>query len=225
MASTFDIKGTSLDSFKIGIGGPTLYKVGTDLCLSTSISSRVLTELEADHPGYRTGLWYATSPITDGLSSITTASTSNTISYYPFSLKKPVTILKIAFNQATSVAGNMRFGIYSNNSNTVLPSTLLVQTGELSTAGTGERSDTVFIQLPPAWYWAAISSNVSVSLTGETTLASQNYYIGRSSFGTTGFVNGYRNNYTYSSGSLPSSAPVDSLTELTTGAPFLYIKT
>ncbi|MEH1863260.1 MAG: hypothetical protein V7L21_35830 [Nostoc sp.] len=195
------------------------------LVYNSTTSSYEPSNRIGDHPGYRSGLWYSAMSQTDGLAAITTASTANTISYHPFSITKPITISKMSINQATTATGLFRFGIYSNNSTTFLPETLLLQTIELNAAGTLERGDTVSYTFNPGWYWFAITSNVSLSISGETALASIIYYLGRVTFGITNLVYGYRNPLSYSSGSLPTTAPLDTLTEITAGLPFLFFKT
>ncbi|MFN6486306.1 MULTISPECIES: hypothetical protein [unclassified Nostoc] len=194
------------------------------LVYNSTTSSYEPSNRIGDHPGYRSGLWYSAMSQTDGLTAITTASTANTISYHPFSITKPITISKMSINQATSTTGLFRFGVYSNNSTTFLPETLLLKTIELNAAGTIERGDNVSYTFNPGWYWFAITSNVSLSISGESALASIMYYIGRVTFGVSNLVYGYRNPLSYSSGSLPTTAPLDTLTEITAGLPFLFFK-
>nr|WP_322719599.1 hypothetical protein [Nostoc sp. ChiQUE02]MDZ8232636.1 hypothetical protein [Nostoc sp. ChiQUE02] len=195
------------------------------LVYNSATSSYEPSNRIGDHPGYRSGLWYSAMSLTDGLTAITTASTANTISYHPFSITKPITISKMSINQVTTTTGLFRFGVYSNNSTTFLPDTLLIQTVELNAAGALERGDTVSYTFNPGWYWFAITSNVSLSISGETALASITYYLGRVTFGVSNLVYGYRNPLSYSSGSLPTTAPLDTLTEITAGLPFLFFRT
>ncbi|WP_138503238.1 hypothetical protein [Nostoc sp. PA-18-2419] len=227
MASTFDIKGTSLDSFKIGIGGPTLNRDGSSIKIN---DSKIITTSDLgarQHLGYRSTRWYSTLQFTDGLSSGTGASTLNTLSYYPFYIPRSVTIDYFSFNQSATGTANtlFRLGVYSHNSSTFLPDTLLFQTSEITTSATGQKGETVNYTFNAGWYWSAVWSSQSIAISAETAADSLIYYLGLSSWSASATCFGYRQASTYSAGaSLPSTALTTSLTDITASIPAFFFR-
>ncbi|MHC5746764.1 MAG: hypothetical protein ACYTXT_33715 [Nostoc sp.] len=219
MASTFDVKGTSLDSFKIGIGGPSLVRNGSDIKID---NSEIITEYTNSHPGYRSGLFYFFTPLVVSLSSGTTGLNASSITYTPFYIASTVTISKFCINVASAVASSaVTCGVYSHDTTTKLPSNLL-GSASVSTATIGVKDLTISLTLNPGWYWFAITPSGVPNLTTLTTLFyGQNYINGSTSVPTATFSQGIRQSgFTY--GALPSTALVSSLSSITVCVAFWY---
>ncbi len=227
MASTFDIRGTSLSSFKIGIGGPTLDRSGSNI-IKVNNSRQIITD-DVMHPGYLPNKWYTDTIIYDAYTASSNASIVNTVSYYPFQICRPVNIVRFAFNQTVSTATALfRMGIYSNNPTTFLPQTLIASSTEITLIGTGDRGFDTTTTLTPGWYWKALNQNSGTgSFSSETGYPAINFYIGSDTFGiaTGSIAYGYRNNLTYANASLPSTAVIDGLSEITGVHPIMFFKT
>jgi hypothetical protein len=225
MASYFDLKGTTIDSFKIGKGGPTLNRSGSNI-IKLNNTQQILTE-EALHPGYLPNSWYIDSILFDAFTALSTVFATNTVSYYPFQICRTVNIVRLSFNQTVSTAtASYRFGIYSNNPSTFLPQTLITSSAGIALLGTGDRGYDTTITLTPGWYWKALNINTGTgSLSSESSNPPYNFYTGRSTFGITSWPYGYRNTLTYADATLPTTAVIDSLTEITAGYPIMFFKT
>lgn len=226
MASYFDLKGTTQDSFKVGKGGPTLNRSGSNI-IKLNNSEQIISE-SALHPGYIQANWYTDTILFDAYTALTTTMTTNTISYYPFQICRTITLGTLAFNQTlTTSTGLFRFGIYSTSSSLFLPDTLITSSVEISLATTaGQKGyNPTSITLTPGWYWKALNINSGTSsLSAETANPPFSFYLGRGTFGVTTTTYGYRNNLTYANATLPTTAPIDALTEITTGYPIMFFK-
>ncbi|MBN3906061.1 MAG: hypothetical protein HWQ35_05725 [Nostoc sp. NMS1] len=223
MASYFDLKGTTIDSFKIGKGGPTLNRSGSSI-IKLNGTEQLVTE-NTLHPGYRANSWYNDTIFFDAYSAVTTTTAINTISYFLFQIPRTVNIVRFAFNQGSTATGGFRIGIYSNNYSTALPDTLLASSTEINATGTGEKGFDTNISLTPGWYWKAINGNVAPSLSCENAYPAYNYYLSNSIFSTGTVQYGLRNNLTYANSTLPTNAPVDGLSSITFGVPIMFFKT
>ncbi|MEH2126438.1 hypothetical protein [Nostoc sp.] len=218
MASTFDIKGTSLDSFKIGLNGPSINRNGQLLSINSTNSGRIITAADL-HPGFRSGLYYPMNPYSEGLTNLTTGCIANTINYQPFYIAHNITIDNLAVQQGTTLASQfMRWGLYTNNFTTGLPDTLIVDVGDQSTAGTGTRSPGLSsgtLALNAGWYWFAIASSGAPGLYCENNVFAGSYLIGSSSIALTTPSFTLRNTFTYAA--LPSTAPTSALSTINIG--------
>jgi hypothetical protein len=225
MSSYFDLKGTTLDSFKIGKDGPTLSRSGSNI-IKLNNTQQILIE-GALHPGYLPNSWYVDSILFDAFTALTTSMTANTVSYYPFQICRTVTLGTLAFNQTNGAStGLFRFGIYSTSSSLFLPETLITSSTEISLASAGQKGyNPTGITLTPGWYWKALNINTGTSsFSAESSYPAVSFYLGKSTFGTTITTYGYRNALTYTNATLPTIAPINSLTEITTGYPIMFFK-
>ncbi|MGJ5628092.1 hypothetical protein [Nostoc sp. CALU 1950] len=227
MASYFDLKGTTIDSFKIGKGGPTLNRSGSNI-IKLNNTEQLLTEANL-HPGYLPNKWYTDTILFDAFTASANTSTTNTVSYYPFQIFRPVNIVRFSFNQTVSTATALfRFGIYSNNPSTFLPQTLIASSAEITLSGIGDKGFDTTTTLTPGWYWKALNQTSGTgSFSSETGYPAVSYYVGSSTFGiaTSNIVYGYRNDLTYTNATLPTTAVINDLTEITGVHPIMFFKT
>ncbi|MGV0102146.1 hypothetical protein NSTCB13_00654 [Nostoc sp. DSM 114160] len=229
MASYFDLKGTTIDSFKIGKGGPSLNRSGSNIIKVNS--NQIITE-EVEHPGYLSGKYYINTPLTDGFSAVSAASIVNTVTYFPFRIPRYFRMSNASVNVTTAVTSSLfRIGIYTNDNTTFLPKTLVdgiaTSPSDLSGGTTGLKPSTWAspLYMYPGWYWLAISSSASLAFTGETAYPAYNYFIGSDTQTISTFTYGYRNPLTWVAGSsFPTDAVVDTLTSFTAGAPTLFFQ-
>ncbi|MEH1955931.1 hypothetical protein [Nostoc sp.] len=229
MASYFDLKGTTIDSFKIGKGGPNLTRSGSNIIKVNS--NQIITE-EVEHPGYISNKYYTSTPLTDGFAAVSASTTLNTITYFPFRIPRYFRMVDGSLNVTTAVTSSLfRIGIYTTNSTSFLPDTLVdgiaTSSSDLSGGTTGFRTTAWFsaLYMYPGWYWLAIASNASISFTGETSYPAYNYFMGSDTLSTTAISYGYRNPSTWVAGStFNTTAVIDSLTTFATGAPTLFFK-
>lgn len=227
MASYFDLKGTTVDSFKIGKGGPTLNRSGSDI-IKVNNTKQVITD-EVLHPGYLPNKWYTDTIIYDAYTASANASTTNTVSYYPFQICRPVNIVRFSFNQTVSSATALfRMGIYSNNPTTFLPQTLIASSAEITLAVVGDKGFDTNVTLNPGWYWKALNQTSGTgSFSSETGYPAINFYVGSDTFTITNSSTayGYRNALTYANATLPTTAVIDSLSEIGGVHPIMFFKT
>ena len=104
----------------------------------------------------------------------------NTLFFLPFPVVRKMRLDQIGVRVVTGVAlGKARVGIYSSNSNN-LPSTLLVDSGELdvSTSGTTVMAS-IDITLDVGLYWSCLTFDSAVTIQGGITQHS-NYVLGLS---------------------------------------------
>jgi hypothetical protein len=158
--------------------------------------------------------WYVPSDNTNTL----TATNHSTPSVFlvPFPIHKTIVIDQIAVEvtSAGAVGSTLRFGIYNGDTTTVVPTTLVVDSGDISAATIGVKTFTPAspITLTPGLYFTAFSTS-SATAHGIRSLTTTNFaqVIGLTSAGGTSlgtYINGTRAAY----GALPSNA--SSLTAL-----------
>jgi hypothetical protein len=171
------------------------------------------------HPGYLSGHYYLACTSGESLTSFPLS--ASTLYYFPFFIAKNVTLTRLGANfTGTGVAGSLhRIGIYSNGSNN-LPSTLMVDGGNIDTSTSGLKEVVISKALSPGWYWMAIMTNNPVSLSCFTAISSQ-IYLGKNTFDAAGCGALRQGSVTY--GTLPSSAPVSSLS-YTSVTPAIWIR-
>ena len=127
------------------------------------------------HPGYVAGRWYRPFP---AATSGSVSPTANQLTALPFVLTKDVTISDLGIRLTTGQSSShIVLAIYSNNSATHMPDTLLGQTSALSSTSSGVNlSETLAtpIVLTAGVYWMAIlTDNSSLSVSGMSTTEAQ----------------------------------------------------
>lgn len=158
--------------------------------------------------------WYVPSDNTNTL----TATNHSTPSVFlvPMPVHKTMIIDQIAVEVTTAgaVGSTLRFGIYNGDATTVVPTTLVVDSGDISAASIGVKTFTPGspITLTPGLYFTAFSTS-SASVVGVRSLTTTNFaqVIGLTAAGGTSlgtYINGTRAAY----GALPANA--SSLTAL-----------
>lgn len=158
-----------------------------------------------DHPGYISGYYYTPSiggaTLGSGNSLVTTS-----LYFEPFYVAKAITINRIGISvqAGTGVAGNnIRLGIYNNGANG-LPSTLIVDAGNVDCSTAGNKEAIINVILQPGWYWFAIGVNSNPTVATFSSLACQTT-LGKPTFDITN-VGSFRYT-TFSYGALPANAP------------------
>jgi len=158
--------------------------------------------------------WYVPSDNTNTL----TATNHSTPSVFlvPLPIHKTIVIDQIAVEvtSAGAVGSTLRFGIYNGDATTVVPTTLVVDSGDISAATIGVKTFTpgTAITLTPGLYFTAFTTS-SASAHGIRSLTTTNFaqVIGLTAAGGTSlgtYINGTRAAY----GALPANA--SSLTAL-----------
>ena len=183
---------------------------------TTDISglSTYLTDRRGGNYYRKSQRWYVPSDNTNTL----TATNHSTPSVFlvPFPVHKTLVIDQIAVEvtSAGAVGSNLRFGIYNGDATTVVPTTLVVDSGDISAATIGVKTFTpgTAITLTPGLYFTAFSTS-SATAHGIRSLTTTNFaqVIGLASAGGTSlgtYINGTRASY----GALPANA--SSLTAL-----------
>ena len=183
---------------------------------TTDISglSTYLTDRRGGNYYRKSQRWYVPSDNTNTL----TATNHSTPSVFlvPFPVHKTLVIDQIAVEvtSAGAAGSNLRFGIYNGDATTVVPTTLVVDSGDISAATIGVKTFTpgTAITLTPGLYFTAFSTS-SATAHGIRSLTTTNFaqVIGLASAGGTSlgtYINGTRAAY----GALPANA--SSLTAL-----------
>ena len=117
--------------------------------------------LGALHAGWASGRYYAA-----GVASVQNFTmVANTLYAIPFAILRVVTFTKASFNVTTAAGTNGRIGVYKAANG--LPTSLVADSGNLSTATTGVKEATgMAIALNPGLYFAACMSDNAAVLTG-----------------------------------------------------------
>jgi hypothetical protein len=122
--------------------------------------------------------------------------------------------IAVEVTTAGAAGSNLRFGIYNGDTTTVVPTTLVVDSGDISAATIGVKTFTpgTAITLTPGLYFTAFSTS-SATVVGVRSLTTTNFaqVIGLTAAGGTSlgtYINGTRAAY----GALPANA--SSLTAL-----------
>jgi len=158
--------------------------------------------------------WYVPSDNTNTLGA--TNHSTPSVFLVPLPVHKTMTIDQLAVEVTTAGAAGstLRFGIYNGDTTTVVPTTLVVDSGDISAATIGVKTFTpgTAIILTPGLYFTAFSTS-SASVVGVRSLTTTNFaqVIGLTAAGGTSlgtYINGTRAAY----GALPSLA--SSLTAL-----------
>jgi hypothetical protein len=183
---------------------------------TTDISglSTYLTDRRSGNYYRKSQRWYVPSDNTNTL----TATNHSTPSVFlvPLPIHKTIVIDQIAVEVtgAGAVGSNLRFGIYNGDATTVVPTTLVVDSGDISAATIGVKTFTpgTAITLTPGLYFTAFSTS-SLTAHGIRSLTTTNFaqVIGLTAAGGTSlgtYINGTRAAY----GALPANA--SSLTAL-----------
>ena len=183
---------------------------------TTDISglSTYLTDRRGGNYYRKSQRWYVPSDNTNTL----TATNHSTPSVFlvPLPVHKTMVIDQIAVEvtSAGAAGSNLRFGIYNGDATTVVPTTLVVDSGDISAATIGVKTFTpgTAITLTPGLYFTAFSTS-SGTAHGIRSLTTTNFaqVIGITSAGGTSlgtYINGTRAAY----GALPANA--SSLTAL-----------
>lgn len=183
---------------------------------TTDISglSAYLTDRRSGNYYRKSQRWYVPSDNTNTL----TATNHSTPSVFlvPFPVHKTIVIDQIAVEvtSAGAVGSTLRFGIYNGDATTVVPTTLVVDSGDISAATIGVKTFTpgTAITLTPGLYFTAFTTSSSTAH-GIRSLTTTNFaqVIGLTAAGGTSlgtYINGTRAAY----GALPANA--SSLTAL-----------
>lgn len=120
----------------------------------------------------RAGRYYHAGIINNPQSYTTGTYAHDFLRAYPVYFPRAVTIDKLATYVNTGVASsNIRIGIYTDNGS-FYPDTLIVDSGDISTASGGQKEATVTQSLSPDLYWFAhVFSSSSISFYAMTTSA------------------------------------------------------
>lgn len=136
--------------------------------------------------------------------------TSNTFVATPFLVTYPMTLRLIGLNAVNGVASTRaRIGIYGSTSvSNFYPNALIVESGELNTSSSGDKTAAVDVALPVGTYWAAVLVNGDTTIPHiralNTSFGQNNPLLGAANLG-----NAIRNVITVSNdyGALPSTFP------------------
>ena len=113
--------------------------------------------------------WYAAGA-EPGAPTSTLAVTAGRLYAIPFYASRLITLDRLAFNVSTQSNGqNARIGIYSSHSKSDLyPDTLIYDSGNLSTTGTGVKNGatSLSISLTPGLYWFAMNCSSTPTVRG-----------------------------------------------------------
>lgn len=168
--------------------------------------------------------WYAASAEA-GATMTTLALVANTLYAVPFAVARRMQLDRLAFSVATSKNGSStRIGIYSSISNNNLtPSTLIYDSGSISTATSGSKFDTtaISITLDPGLYWFVILSTTNVTVRAFSSANSC------SIFGYGPALNGSSQDglqVTVTYGSLPDTYPIAGAKIMTGNIPAIFAR-
>lgn len=152
--------------------------------------------------------WYVPSDNSQTLSAVNHSAPSVFLVPFPVQTTMVIDQLAVELTTAGSVGSLCRFGIYRGNPTSINPSTLVVDSGDISSATIGNKIFTpgTPITLPPGLYFTAFSTN-SASPFGVRSLTVTNFaqVIGTATPGNVNlgtYINGVRASY----GALPANA-------------------
>lgn len=121
--------------------------------------SSITQELAPVHGGVATGRYYLPYSATGGLSSSTLV--AGLRYYVPFFVPERTTYTKIGLRVTTAIASsNMRLGIHHSEDG--IPTTLIVDSGDLSTATAGAIEATINESLEAGFYWLTLQSDNAI---------------------------------------------------------------
>jgi hypothetical protein len=152
--------------------------------------------------------WYVPSDNSNTLSTVNHSAPSVFLVPFPVQVTMVIDQLAVELTGAGSAGSLCRFGIYRGNPTSINPSTLLVDSGDISAASFGVKTFTpgTPITLTPGLYFTAFSTN-SATVFGVRSLPTTNFaqVIGTTTPGNVNlgtYINGVRATY----GALPSNA-------------------
>ncbi len=165
------------------------------------------------------GNWFAGGII--GTSYATATVQENLLIAYPVFIPILTQIDKIGINVASAgLEGNARLGIYKNNSiDKPIPSSLLIDAGEVDITTTGNQTKDISIELDRGLYWLALVLAGSTPTLSYVSATSQFSILGSSSIGGT-VLTGVTKSYTYDV--LPDPFPNN--VNYTGGGSFVFIR-
>jgi hypothetical protein len=149
----------------------TLVKSSSGSLLTLSGSAKVYSnntveEIAPDHPGYVSGRYYLT--LWQGLLFSSNAISSNSVRLTPMFIKERVTISELGTLVTAAVAStNIQAALYNSHATTKRPTTLVGNTGNLSSAAVAYVSGALSggnVTLDPGFYWFAMNSSGAPSV-------------------------------------------------------------
>lgn len=156
----------------------------------------------------KSGRWYVPSDNSNTLSAVNHSAPSVFLVPFPVQVTMVIDQLAVELTTAGAAGSLCRFGIYRGNQTSITPSSLLVDSGDISSATLGVKTFTpgAPLTLPPGLYFTAFSTN-SASVFGVRSLPTTNFaqVIGLASPGNVNlgtYINGVRASY----GALPANA-------------------
>lgn len=195
---------TGAETFPLVQSGSTVKDTISDVALYT-IANAGLTG-----PGYISGRYYMNPFISQSLSTANVG--ANSMFFVPIYIYKTQTFTGMAY-WATASTPNARFGVYTNNNG--VPGTLVggteIGAAAIVTGSTQDRAFTAPVSFTPGWYWMAILTDGTVTLTSSTSSNNNHAIHGVGVLSMTGMNVRLTAAQTY--GALPSSAPTASWTE------------
>ncbi|WYL99200.1 MAG: hypothetical protein HEQ19_06365 [Gloeotrichia echinulata CP02] len=102
----------------------------------------------------------------------------DTCIYVPFYLPKGGTFNQVSFRVESGAFGNARVGIYSHDSSTALPGTLIYDSGATSVQTTGNKSINVTWAFSVGLYWFVFCSSANITISGCTSTAYSEFLLG-----------------------------------------------
>lgn len=151
--------------------------------------------------------WYTSTCTATSLT--TGALTANRLYALPFIVPHGATLDRIAINVTTLSAGNVRLGIYNNNSNVGLyPGTLLTECGAVDVGSTGVKSISINQTLTDGLYWLSLLSSSTPTIRCLAALTITPLLGYSSTLGSEVAGSGVYVSFSYAS--LPSSFPTSS---------------
>jgi hypothetical protein len=191
-----------------------------------SATDETISNNFADHPGYRSGIYY---PFFKNISTDTNSTggvVANFISYYPATIEYAVNLARLAVYCAGSVANStLKIGIYKNTNK--LPGQLLVDSGDIITATVGAKEAVISLPINPGKYWLGLITLTNPpNLYTSVAFLGTNYEIGQISPTSISANCGLRNSVAGPFNSMPQQAPIDNFTYLTGNIrPLVWFKT
>ncbi|OUL36353.1 hypothetical protein BV372_08010 [Nostoc sp. T09] len=185
-------------------------------------NSDILVNVD-QHPGFISGKYYAYSPFVS--SSVNSGGTSglaaNSLIYVPMFIPKNITIDRLWLRVQSAVTSSLtRLGIYNNLNG--LPSSLLVDAGEIDTSSPATKEAIISTFLGIGWYWIASNCSVSPNILAAATMMGMEHFLGFPSTYLSPAAYCYmQSSVTY--GPLPTTAPVSNLAARST-APFFKFR-
>jgi hypothetical protein len=222
-AVTFAISGTTLNGDTTSLtrsGGVdiavALMQNGTNSYILSQVPQNIAT-----HPGYVTGRYYP--PFGSKLQPTPVAVSANFIVGAIFLCGERTTFTKIGITVATAVAAsNIRLAIYNMSGG--IPTSLLVDSGSISSATTGDKEVTISVTLEPGVYYLGLNGDNAGVYVNWCEGAFQRMQFGQSAPGTYDTLLYGSSTFGAMPGTFPTTAYVDTSISWNALHPYIWLR-